>query len=232
MTLVRQEWLLAFLIGLAAVMAALFGWRAAQIGSTAAFDDRQSIGATVAVQEQQVEVDIATADDAAEYARYLGDYAVAATLDRRALTRDPELAASLRDEAAGIRRAATLRAADAGVFGASSIAADLASPSTAPRTFDVDAHRAALAADLSTRLQSGGTRNPQASADAAEEIRDRVDGLVRWAFMLFAAVLLLTAADVWRGDTRLLVGLGAAGVLLLVVGIVGGLGFDFFESTL
>ena len=39
------------------VTAALFGWRPAQIGSTAAFEDRTSIGSTIAVQQAQIEVD-------------------------------------------------------------------------------------------------------------------------------------------------------------------------------
>lgn len=45
----RIKWLTAFLIGIATVTAAAFSWRAAQIGSTAAFDDRQSISETVRV---------------------------------------------------------------------------------------------------------------------------------------------------------------------------------------
>ncbi len=219
------------LIGLAAVTAALFGWRAAQIGSTAAFDDRQSIGSTIAVQQAQIEVNIAAADDAGEYARYLADYAVASALDRRA-DADAGQAEDLRAEAAGLRRGATQRAADAGVFGQSSIADDIETPSPTPRPFDVDAHRAALAAELETQLQSGGSRDPQASADAAESIRDRVDGLIRWAFVLFVAVLLFTVAQVWRKDARVFWGFAAAGLVLYLVGTVAGLGFVFFASSL
>src|SRR3954452_4342697 len=79
----RARWAVAFLIGLATVTATGFGWRAAQIGSTAAFDDRQSISQTIEVEQQRVEREIAIADQTREYARYRADYAVAAALDRR-----------------------------------------------------------------------------------------------------------------------------------------------------
>jgi hypothetical protein len=60
------------------------GWRAAQIGSTAAFDDRQSISETVSVEQDAVARAVAVAADAREYVRYRADYAVAAALDYRA----------------------------------------------------------------------------------------------------------------------------------------------------
>jgi hypothetical protein len=55
----NRRWTVAFLIGLATVTATGFGWRAAQIGSTAAFDDRQSIGETVRVEQAAVQRTIA-----------------------------------------------------------------------------------------------------------------------------------------------------------------------------
>jgi hypothetical protein len=232
MKLTGQEWLVAMLIGLAAVTAALFGWRAAQIGSTAAFEDRTSIGSTIAVQQAQIEVDISAADDAGEYARYLGDYAVATALDRQAAAAAAEQAVALRAEAADVRRGATRRAAAAGVFGMSSIADDIRTPSPTPRSFDFDAHRASLAAELETQLQSGGSRDPQASADAAESIRDRVDGLIQWAFVLFIAVLLFTVAQVWRKSPRIFWGFAAAGLVLYLVGTFAGLSSDFFSGSL
>lgn len=47
MTVENQKRLLALLLGLVTIAARLFSWRAGQIGSTAAFDDRQSIGQTI-----------------------------------------------------------------------------------------------------------------------------------------------------------------------------------------
>lgn len=81
---VRAKWTIAFLIGLATVTAALFTWRAAQIGSTAAYDDRQSISETVRSEQGEVERTIALAAAAREYVRYRADYGVAAALDREA----------------------------------------------------------------------------------------------------------------------------------------------------
>jgi hypothetical protein len=228
--LTGQEWVVALLIGLATVTAAMFGWRAAQIGSTAAFDDRQSIGSTIAVQQAQIEVDLGAAVDAADYVRYLGDYAVAAELEGSAPPGDAGAAA--RAQAADLRRGATLRAAEEGVFGASTITDDIRDPSRTPRVFDFDAKRAALAADLSTRLESGGSRNPQASADAAGAIRDRIYGLVRWAFVIFVAVLMFTIAQVWRKTPRIFYGFAAAGLLGFLIGAIGGLSYDFFGSSL
>ena len=81
---VRVKWAIAFLIGLATVTAASFTWRAAQIGSTAAYDDRQSISETVRAEQGEVERTIAIAAAAREYVRYRADYGVAAALDRQA----------------------------------------------------------------------------------------------------------------------------------------------------
>jgi hypothetical protein len=230
--LTGQEWVVALLIGLATVTAAMFGWRAAQIGSTAAFDDRQSVGATIAVQQARIEVDLGAAADAADYVRYLGDYAVGAELDRVAASATGAAAEAARAEAADLRRGATLRAAEAGVFGTSSIADDIREPSPTPRSFDFQAQRAALEAELSTRLESGGTRDPQGSADAANGIRDRINGLVGWAFLLFVAVLMFTVAQVWRKTPAVFYGFAAAGLLLYLVGAIGGLSYDFFGGSL
>ena len=76
----NRTWTVAFLIGLATVTATGFGWRAAQIGSTAAFDDRQSIGETVRVEQAAVQRTVALETAARAYARYRADYARAGTL--------------------------------------------------------------------------------------------------------------------------------------------------------
>ena len=76
----NRKWTVAFLIGLATVTATGFGWRAAQIGSTAAFDDRQSIGETVRVEQAAVQRTVALETAARAYARYRADYARATTL--------------------------------------------------------------------------------------------------------------------------------------------------------
>jgi len=229
--LTREQWLIAFLIGLASVLAAVFGWRAAAIGSTAAFDDRQSISETITVERGEIDMAFALADDARDYTRYLADYAVAAELDNQAVALaaagDPGQAADLRREALLLRRGATERAADAGVFGRVSIADDVSRPRPQPRPFDLDERRRTIAAEAATGLDSPGQLDPGVWAREAEDIRDRIDDLVVWAFLLIVAVLLFTAAQVLssrRGAFYALLGLGCA---VLLAGAVSGFTMDF-----
>lgn len=230
--LTRQQWIVAFLIGTATVLAALFGWRAAQIGSTAAFDDRQSISETIKVEQQQIDVGIGVAGDAREYSRYLADYGVAAELDNQAtaLARagDAAAAASARAEADELRRSATERAADAGIFGRFSIQDDLRTPSPVPRPFDVDERAAARAAELSTGLGSPGALDPDAWAAQAEGIRDRIQGLAAWSFILLCAVLLFTAGQVNSERRPVFYACMGVGVVALLAGAIGGFTLDFF----
>ena len=165
---VRAKWAIAFLIGLATVTAASFTWRAAQIGSTAAYDDRQSISETVRAEQGEVERTIAIAAAAREYVRYRADYGVAAALDREAArlaaAGSSRLADVSRAEAAALREGATRRAAEAGVFGRATIGSDLLKPSATPRSFDIKARRRALEAEQSTALDSPGKLNPSGFA--------------------------------------------------------------------
>lgn len=229
--LTREQWLVAFLIGLASVLAAVLGWRAAAIGSTAAFDDRQSISETVKVEQGGIDIAFALADDAREYMRYLADYAVAAELDNQAAALagagDPGQAAGLRQEARLMRRGATRRAADAGVFGRVSIADDVSRPRPRPRPFDLDDRRRALSAEAATGIDSPGRLDPDVWARDAEDIRDRIDDLVVWAFLLIVAVLLFTAAQVFSSRRRAFFALLGLGCVVLLVGAVSGFTMDF-----
>ena len=116
--LTAQQWVVAFLIGTATVLAAIFGWRAAAIGSTAAFNDRQSISETIRVEQQRIDVGLGVNGDNRVYSRYLADYAVAAELDNQAaaLAAAGQTAAATenRSEARRLRATATELAADAG----------------------------------------------------------------------------------------------------------------------
>jgi hypothetical protein len=67
MTVENQKRLLALLLGLVTIGAGLFSWRAGQLGSTAAFDDRQSIGQTIKQEQQKLEVALIGAVDAVSY---------------------------------------------------------------------------------------------------------------------------------------------------------------------
>jgi hypothetical protein len=227
----RTRWTIAFLIGLATLTAAVFGWRAAQIGSTASYDDRQSISETVKVEQSAVERAVRVAAQAREYVRYRGDYAVAAALDREAdrlvAHGAAGLAAVSRGEAAGLREGATRRAAQAGVFGPFTIGSDLLQPRATPRSFDYRARARAIAVEEASALDSQASLDPGRWAGAAVDIRSRIDGLVRWAFLLLSAVLVYTVAEV-SARQRIAVVTLACGLAVYLAGLVGGLATVFF----
>ena len=227
----RTRWAIAFLIGLATVTAAGFGWRAAQIGSTAAYDDRQSISETVAVEQGSVSRAVTVAAQAREYVRYRADYAVAAALDREAdrlaAAGAGKLAAVSRGEADALREGATRRAVQAGVFGPFSIDSDLLEPTPKPRPFDYRAQARALAAETATALDSPASLDPSHWASAAAHIRARVRHLTRWAFLAVLAVLLYTIAEV-RLPRRLAYLAAGCGIVVYLAGLVGGLSTAFF----
>lgn len=227
----RVRWTIAFLIGLATVTAAAFGWRAAQIGSTASYDDRQSISETVKVEQGRVQRAITVADAAKEYVRYRADYVVAAALEREAHRLSAAGAARLARvssaEAGQLRLGATRRAAAAGAFGHFTIGTDLLAPTTTARPFNFVARQRALAAEQSAALDSPANLDPDRWALAAVAIRVRVNGLVRWAFLMLVAVLLYTVAEVSR-RTRVVYAFVGAGFAVYLVGVVGGLTRVFF----
>lgn len=227
----RKGWTLAFLIGLASVTAAGLGWRAAQIGSTAAYDDRQSISETIAVEQARVERAATVAGNAREYVRYRADYVVAAALDREAARLaaggSGPLAAVSRTEAAALRQGATRRASQAGVFGPFSIGSELLQPSTTPRPFDYAARTRALEAEASASLDSPGNLDPEQWAREAADIRVRVNLLIRWAFFVLIAILLYTLAEV-STRSRNVYAFAGLGVVVYVTALVSGLSTVFF----
>lgn len=213
--------------------AAGLGWRAAQIGSTAAYDDRQSISETVAVEQAKIQTAVTVAAQAQEYERYRADYAVAAALDREgarlAAGGAGRLAAVSRSEAASLREGATRRAAEAGVFGRSTIGTDLLQPTAAPRSFDYKASARALAVEQSTGLDSPASLDPAHWATAAAHIRVRVNDLTRWAFLSVVAVLLYTVAEVSTRPRVAWIALGC-GLATYLAALVGALSTVFFSA--
>ena len=209
----NRTWTVAFLIGLATVTATGFGWRAAQIGSTAAFDDRQSIGETVRVEQAAVQRTVALETAARAYARYRADYARAATLHGV--------------QATAVRRAATRRAVRAGAFAASTVSADLLHPPRAPRRLDLAGRERALVAQQATALDAPVALNPNRWASEADAIRVRINGLTHWAFVALLAVPLFTLAQL-TGRTKMVVVLVAAGLAVYLTGLVAGLTTQFW----
>ena len=228
----RIRWTIAFLIGIATVTAAGLSWRAAQIGSTAAYDDRQAIGETVSVEQAAVSRAVAVAADAREYIRYRADYAVAAALDREgarlAAGGAARLAAVSRGEAAALREGATRRAAQAGVFGQFTIGSDLLQPTAKPRSFDYRAQARALAAQQSAELTSPAHLDPGSWASAANHIRRRIKSLGRLAFLMLLAILLYTAAEVSRRRRFAFVFLGC-GLAVYLTGMIIAFSTVFFS---
>jgi hypothetical protein len=228
----RTRWAIAFLIGLATVTAAGYGWRAAQIGSTAAYDDRQSISETIAVEQERVERAVALADQAREYVRYRADYVTAAALDReaarlasRGAAREAEAA---RAEALQLRLGATRRAAEAGVFGRATIGSDQLTPTATPLPFDYRERARALEIEASASIDSPANLDPDRWAAEAVAIRDRIGGLTRWAFLMLVAVLLYTVAEVATVRRPVTYALVGVGLTVYTLGLVGGLTTYFF----
>ena len=230
--LTARQWVVAFLIGLATVFAAAYGWRAAAIGSTAAYDDRQSISETIAVEQQTIDIALAVGNDTREYTSYLADYAAAAELDNQAgALREAGQSATATDavrQARFLPRSATERAADSGVFGRFTIADDLARPGEAPRPFSFEDQLKARTAEQQTEIDSPGKLDPAVWAAEANGIRDRINGLAAWALVMLAAVLLLTIAEANSVRRGVFYPALSLGVVVLLIGSIGGMTVDFF----
>ena len=225
-----QQWVVAFLIGTATVLAALFGWRGAAIGSTAAFDDRQSISETIWSSASRSTSGSPRAATCASTPATYADYGIAAELDNQAaaLAAAGRTAAAAGDrrEADTLRATATARAADAGVFGRFSIQDDLRRHAAAQ--FSIQQRSKALAVELSTGLDSPGTLNPDGWARQAEAIRDRIQGLSAWSVALLAALLLFTVGQVNTDRRAVFYTFMGVGIVVLLVGAIGGFTVDFF----
>jgi hypothetical protein len=113
------------------------------------------------------------------------------------------------------------------VFGRATIGNDLLKPSVVPRPFAIEARRRALKAEQSTALDSPGKLDPSGFARQADEIRDRINGLVRFAFAIAFAVLLYTLAEVSTRRRRM-VAFAVAGIAVYTAAVVGCLSTYFF----
>jgi hypothetical protein len=216
---------IALMIGIGTITVGLFTWRAGQIGSAAAFDDRTAVGQQVDVENARIDVAVEAARQARQYDLYVSDYAVAAGLDADAeelrARGENDLADRAAGEATALREAATARAAAALVFGRDTLATDPDSVSTEPVPFDLENRIAALTAEETTGLDSAGDLDPQQWADDADDIRDRIRNLTYWVGVLLIAVVLLTAAEVTVSRRIRRSGL-AIGVVLIAVSTAGG----------
>ena len=163
--------IIALLIGVGTITVGLFTWRAGQIGSAAAFDDRTSVGQQVDVENARIDVAVEAARQARQYDLYISEYTVAAQLDADAVALraqgETQLAETAEAAAVARREAATVRASEAGVFGADTLAIDPDSVSTEPVPFDLEQRIEALTVQETTGLDSAGDLEPQQWADEA-----------------------------------------------------------------
>ena len=212
MSTLNQQRLLILFIGVATIVAGAFTWRAGQLASAAAFDDRQAVGQTIKQQQQAIEVGLSVVNDTRAYVSYVADYAEATALDDQAAefvgSGAPDvLEALMQEEADSLRSAATAQAAAAGVFGLSSVYSELDAPTTDPRTFDFDTHVAQVEAEVAAGFGNPGQLDPDYWAGEADDLRVRVRGLRLTAFFLIVSVVFFTTAEMTdRFRTRVVAG--------------------------
>ena len=223
MSRLNQQRIIALLLGLSAVMAGVFTWRAGQLGSAAAFDDRQAVSQTIKQQQQSTEAALDAIGDAGSYVRYVIEFTEAAALDDAA----DELsdlgatgaAETATERADGLRVSATVQAAVAGVFGRQTAYTQLAAPEPTPQPFDLLTQYDLLLADIQSSIGSPGELTPDRWADRADDTRYRVGRLRVAAFALMVSLVAFTIAQVTdRSVTRLI---SAGGALAIFLGTIG-----------
>ena len=110
MTTYRVRVAIALLLGVGSITAGLLTWRAGQIGSSAAFEDRRAVGQEVASAQRRIEVTTDLAAAGAEYTRYLADQVEADAADAKALAVVGSDADLVTPYGESLRRGAAVRA--------------------------------------------------------------------------------------------------------------------------
>ncbi len=218
MTSQRVRVAIALMLGVGSITAGLFTWRAGQIGSSAAFEDRSAVSQEVASAQRRIEVTTDLAAAGAEYTRYLADQAEADAADANAVTVVTPEADIVASYGQAIRRGAAARADAVDLFPAGQALGG---------GFALDQRSAALAEQLENDLLSGGNLDPDGAAVEADSIRSRVRGLTWWTLVVLAAVAWFTVAQVaaTRSVRR---GSLAVGAVTYGVGVLGALSTDVF----
>lgn len=223
MAVENQQRVIVLLIGLATVTAGVLGWHSGQIGSAAAFDDRQSVGQTVLQQEQQIQVALGLVSDINTYITYVADFLEAQELDRSAdvITEQgrADLAPAFSTDAIDLRNFSTARSAARGLFGLQTLYAEFADPGTDPLPFDTELQLERLETEATTGFTSPGVLEPDRWADKADAIRAQNRGIRRGVLVIILAVVLLTIAQMTNtARTRLVA--GSAGFVVFAVASV------------
>lgn len=210
------------MIGIVTITAGVLTWRAGQLGSSAAFEDRQSVGQTITQQQIAVEARLGAVDDAVVYVGYVADFAEAAALDDLAAELSEQgvdtFAANFARDADQLRENASRRAKAAGVFGEETLLEQRVISPDVPLEFDIDRQVAQLEAQLTTGVTSPGVLDPDRWAAQADDTRNRVRGLRVATFALLVAVVALTVAQLAdRRPTRWIGAATGTSIFLVVV---------------
>lgn len=214
------KWLMPLLIGLVTITAGLFTWRAGQLGSTSAFEDRQAVGQTITAERQRLQAAVTVVIQSVGYVRYATDYAEAAALDDLAQRASEQgldgVSAGLTANADRVRSTAGQRAEDTGVFGEQELLAQTLTDSETPLPFDPAQRLAELEAQAATGITSPGVLDPQAWADMAEDTRARVRALRIATMFLLLSVVAYTVGELSNRRVTRLTGFGLGSVIYVV----------------
>lgn len=216
------RWLVPALIGLVTITAGLVTWRAGQLGSTAAYEDRQSVGQTITQQQQVTEAGLATTAQASAYVAYAADLADAAALEDLAAEaaaqgRD-DVAADLLSQAQRVVTSADELAEAQGVFSQQELLRRQITPTDPAQGaggFDIEARFETLKADASAGVTSPGVLDPDAWAARADETRANVRSLRHATVFMLMAVAAYTVAELARRRSTRLAGFAVGGVIYI-----------------
>ena len=215
------RWLVPLLIGVVTITAGVVTWRAGQLASSAAFEDRQSVGQTIKQQQQFTEAGLSTVNAAVGYVDYVADFAEAAAIDDLAAESEENgnttVAAELRRDADELRLAATGKARAVGVFGTESVLTQVVTESDQPLPFDIEEELDSRQAAASSGITSPGKLDPDGWADKADDTRTRVRALRLATVLLLFAVVAYTVAEVTRSTGTRRLAFVAGSIIFVVV---------------
>lgn len=214
-------WLIPLMIGIVTVTAGVVTWRAGQLGSSAAFEDRQAVGQTIRQQEIATEARLGATAQASDYMRYLADFSEAEALDGVADDLEAQGATAAADatrtDADDLRTLTSRTALAARVFSRQQILRQQATDPTEALPFDIQEKVAQLEAEAQVGLDAPGVLEPDVWAERANDTRDRVRALRLAALGLLAAVVAYTIAQL--ADRRIVRWIGAGVGTVLYVGV-------------
>ncbi len=211
------------LIGLVTITAGLLTWRAGQLGSSAAYEDRQAVGQTITQQREVTEAGLATTAQASAYVTYVADLAQAAALRDLATEateqgRD-DVAADLEEQAQRTVSTAAELAEAQGVFGQQELLRSEVSggdDKTGAMGFDIQQRFESLKAQAATGVTSPGVLDPDEWATRADQTRARVLTLRHATVFMLIAAAGYTVAELARHRATRLTGFAIGGVVYVV----------------